>query len=1160
MKKVFIYLVSFLAAVTAPCPEAAGENYVNQSVHQAVRYIQGSHQYIVKSEYTITAVEETNSIGSGMLLQKTDGKFVVVKFKVSNKSAISVPTSILVDLILIDSGKSRWEQSLSATGSMRFSAGGFKKAQVGADKEIEDVVVFDVPENVKDYFILLPGGARVLPISKAEPPGEPVGVQETGRKGDRRQKTGDKAGKDIVKPTAGKITVTVKPNAVNLRERPSMDSEPVAWAQKGTVFEVKETVIDDAGRKWFKVEAQNGKECWIRDTVVRLAGAEPLRSFKAEAKTGDETKEQGGVKPDAAKTGHLKSEPPSIAKESESEKIKPPEKPIEEKKAPSEVKSRQEVKLTAVVTANAVHLRSSPSLDAGPVTWAVKGTEFEVTGEHREPSGRKWYRVKAVNGQQYWIVSRLVKVIAKQKAVVEEYKPRKEKEEEKAETAKPEPPIQETVRPGTSVPQQRKDGIAAPEEAKTESGIMEKTASGPVKQRTATVVVNTAVLREKPSFDSEKVAAASKGTLLEVMDEYTEPGGRKWYKVKTPKGAEHWIFESVVSISPFSLIEGNFIERGLAVIEPETTETKHKTAKEPKKHKKAVTVTSEFAVLKAEPSKDSKVITWASKGTVFVVFGEHTEPGGGKWYKVKAANDVECWISGGLVSLSTPVPDENVPDRSRTGLKPEDKTAENAKDKAGKEGKRNVEEKAGGKKHERQKEYLNAKSLQELLDRANVFYKSGKCEEFTDIYEKAIEMTVEQKDTDREGNLHYNVAECYAILGKYGEAIKHLDRSIAIARKVNNAELEILSFLGKNRVLIISGDRKNADEIFKTISERIDREIFLNISASDYLKALVSFQVAHILMDIGDGERARERADYALMANHNFKMEDDIIKLLKVVDYDTYEGINLTDRLLNKAWSSYEKGDFRSMEGFSREALENAKRLRYKRGMFSGNYYLAMSLSNTGEFKRSLDYALNAQEIAEKGGDDISLGMIYNLMGNIFKQENAYEKAMYYCSKYLEIAKKTGNREGEAVALNNIGNLLMDKGESGLALKYYEDSLKIILDLGSARHLLAQGYLSMGRAFRKLGEFDKAEENILLAKKIFSELGNEGGEVIGLLEMAANYGLRGEYTEAIKILEENLKRSEVSGMKQSFIEDLIKYAEKSNDTERVEKYRKMRGI
>jgi len=67
-------------------------------------------------------------------------------------------------------------------------------------------------------------------------------------------------------------------------------------------------------------------------------------------------------------------------------------------------------------------------------------------------------------------------------------------------------------------------------------------------RKTATVITNSANLRSMPSFNSEQVAWAQKGATLEIIDEFTEASGRRWYKVRVPDGREGWIADKVVTI------------------------------------------------------------------------------------------------------------------------------------------------------------------------------------------------------------------------------------------------------------------------------------------------------------------------------------------------------------------------------------------------------------------------------------------------------------------------------------------------------------------------------------------------------------------------------------------------------------------------------------
>lgn len=924
-----------------------------------------------------------------------------------------------------------------------------------------------------------------------------------------------------------KATATISENAAHLRAKPSLESSPVTWAAKGTVFEVTGEHKEDNGRKWYRVKAANGREYWIVGKVVKVrkeqkreaeeGGRPQAGAQKALAKKPGETKPEP-AKPEAAKPEVVK--PEALKPEGARSEAKTPDAAKQEEKSPVKAEPGITGKMLVTVTSNAATLRAQPSSGSGAVTWTKKGIVFEVLERTKDNAGKKWYKVKAQNGKTGWLRDIVVKAGGEE--------PKKGIPEDKPLVGiKP-----ETKEPGTE--RRKGQALASTEPMQTE-------------KRIVTIVVNSAVLRTKPSFDSEKAAKVSKGTVMEVVDEAAGAAGNKWYKVKTAKGKEYWLSDNVANISPFSLIDGSFVKvepgdsEHIVIKERAVEELKGKpdgkAVQGEQKKKRTITITNEFAILRAEPSQEGKVIAWAPKGAVFDVIGEFKDTSDKKWYKVKSSKDIECWIAGAMVSLST----------SRIGEK-EGKGKDSETAIAAEKGKKS------GKK-----EQVGSRHLQELMDKSSVLYKEGKCGDFIAVTEEAIKIASGQKDAATEGTLHYNVAECYALLNKYKGAVQHLDRAIDIAGRTKNPELEILSFIGKNRVLIISGDRKNAAEIFRKISEKADREVFFNIAARDSLKATVAFHMTHILLDIGDEGRARERLDYAFLVNHDFKMEDDIIRVLKIANPPVYEEIAGIDKMLEDAWSSYERGDYRGMEKYSRQSLDGATKMYYKRGIFNGNYYLAMALSNLGESRDAIIHVQNARELAERGADESGLGMVYNLMGNIFKQENEYEKALYYSGKYLEIVKKLGDMNGQAVALNNIGNVMMDKGEYKQALKYYEDSLKIILGAGADRHLIAQGYLSLGRAQKKLGDYNRAGESIALAKNIFSELGNVGGELTGLWELAGNYGLQGEYGPAIKILEDNLNRSEEIGLRQNFVDDLISYAEKSHDSERSEKYRKMKG-
>ncbi|HEX8948969.1 MAG TPA: SH3 domain-containing protein, partial [Dissulfurispiraceae bacterium] len=347
VRKGLAFLVPFLFLEALLCREARADYHIRQNIPQSVRYIRENQQYIIKAAYFITGVEEAKTIGNGTLEQKANGKFVVVKFKVSSKSAVSVVTSnILLDLILIDGKKNRWEQALNATASLRIDLAKYRKSgNLGSpgNGELEDVAVFDIPEEVKDYFILLPGGAKIVTAPSHSSPG-----------------AAKAEGPDSAK-TEEKRTAVVAENAVHLRLKPSLDEPPVTWSVKGTAFEVLEEFKEANGRKWYKVKAANGKDYWVVGKVVKIHGGQ---------KKAEDQRKEAEAKPEPAKAAGTEASAGRV---------------------------------TVAVIPNAANLRAQPSHDSEPLTWIKKGVVLEVLDKAVDSFGKRWYKVRKHDGVTGWV-------------------------------------------------------------------------------------------------------------------------------------------------------------------------------------------------------------------------------------------------------------------------------------------------------------------------------------------------------------------------------------------------------------------------------------------------------------------------------------------------------------------------------------------------------------------------------------------------------------------------------------------------------------------------------------------------------------------------------------------------------------------------------------
>jgi general secretion pathway protein A len=66
-----------------------------------------------------------------------------------------------------------------------------------------------------------------------------------------------------------KGTVIVAVETANMRNKPSIDADKVAWVSKGSSLKVLDESQDASGRVWYEVRLADGRECWISKRVVR---------------------------------------------------------------------------------------------------------------------------------------------------------------------------------------------------------------------------------------------------------------------------------------------------------------------------------------------------------------------------------------------------------------------------------------------------------------------------------------------------------------------------------------------------------------------------------------------------------------------------------------------------------------------------------------------------------------------------------------------------------------------------------------------------------------------------------------------------------------------------------------------------------------------------
>ncbi|QSE97260.1 tetratricopeptide repeat protein [Fulvivirga lutea] len=171
-------------------------------------------------------------------------------------------------------------------------------------------------------------------------------------------------------------------------------------------------------------------------------------------------------------------------------------------------------------------------------------------------------------------------------------------------------------------------------------------------------------------------------------------------------------------------------------------------------------------------------------------------------------------------------------------------------------------------------------------------------------------------------------------------------------------------------------------------------------------------------------------------------------------------------------------------------AIQNHDELKAKVANRLGTIYTNIG----GKDNAALKYLTIALDIYREEGNLFGQGIIFNNLGNIYRDLAYDSKAMDYYLKSLEICREIKDKEGEAFALKNIGILYEYQGWYEKALEYHHLALYIREKEGSIFQIISS-MLNVAISYNGLQEYEKAlltlERAQLMAEENKSELIDE---------------------------------------------------------------------
>jgi CHAT domain-containing protein/Tfp pilus assembly protein PilF len=179
---------------------------------------------------------------------------------------------------------------------------------------------------------------------------------------------------------------------------------------------------------------------------------------------------------------------------------------------------------------------------------------------------------------------------------------------------------------------------------------------------------------------------------------------------------------------------------------------------------------------------------------------------------------------------------------------------------------------------------------------------------------------------------------------------------------------------------------------------------------------------------------------------------------------------------------------------------------------------IARRTSSHGENDRGLQIAEIVLDIARRLEDPHALTMAWIVQGQIYFNEGDYEKAKARYESALQSALEGKSRLDEALARRSVGWMLTQTNEPRKAVSELENAVS--LAHGLDRYTESDALDALGEAYRQAGKLDQALVAFHSALQIGTESGERDGVSVADTNIANVLYMKGEYTQALKYLED----------------------------------------
>ncbi|MBH8575823.1 tetratricopeptide repeat protein [Nostocaceae cyanobacterium CENA369] len=345
-----------------------------------------------------------------------------------------------------------------------------------------------------------------------------------------------------------------------------------------------------------------------------------------------------------------------------------------------------------------------------------------------------------------------------------------------------------------------------------------------------------------------------------------------------------------------------------------------------------------------------------------------------------------------------------------------------------------------------------------------VYSDIGEKQKALEYLNQALSLKRAVGDKSGEASTLNNLGKVYNDLGERQKALENLNQALPLVRAMGDKSMEATTLNNLGKVYNDLGEKKKA-------LENLNQALSLKRAVGDKSgEAATLNNLGLVYNDLGEKYKVLEYLNQALplvravgnkfgeavTLNNLGAVYDDLGKEQKALEYFNQalpleravgDKFGEATTLNNFAHVYDDLGEKQKALGYFNQALSLRRAVSDKSGEAVTLNNLGLVYSDLGEKQKALEYFNQALPLVRLVGDKSTEAATLNNLGLVYSGLGEKQKALEYYNQVLPLWQVVGDRGGEATTLSNIGKIYLDTKQPIEAIKTWEKSVRIILQL-----------------------------------------------------------------------------------------------------------------